>query len=74
VAPLSPSAQATALIGLGLFSLLRTSPERTDSETWIDRYAEDPSPMIRCPRRIAHQRDCTQPCPIATIAITICSA
>jgi hypothetical protein len=30
--------------------------------------------MIRCPRRIAHQRDCTQPCPIATIAITICSA
>jgi hypothetical protein len=38
---------ATALIGLGLFSLLRTSPERTDSETWIDRYAEDPVGELR---------------------------
>jgi hypothetical protein len=33
---------ATALVGLGLVSLLRTSPERTDAKTWIDRYAEDP--------------------------------
>jgi hypothetical protein len=38
---------ATALVGLGLFSLLRTSPERTDSETWIDRYAEDPVGELR---------------------------
>jgi hypothetical protein len=38
---------ATALVGLGLFSLLRTSPERTDLETWIDRYAEDPVGELR---------------------------
>jgi hypothetical protein len=38
---------ATALVGLGLFSLLRTSPERTDSETWIDRYTEDPVGELR---------------------------
>jgi hypothetical protein len=38
---------ATALVGLGLFSLLRTSPEHTDSETWIDRYAEDPVGELR---------------------------
>jgi hypothetical protein len=38
---------ATALVGLGLFSLLRTSPERADSETWIDRYAEDPVGELR---------------------------
>src|SRR5262245_2415988 len=33
---------ATALVGLGLFSLLRTTPQHTDSDTWIDRYAADP--------------------------------
>jgi hypothetical protein len=33
---------ATALVGLGLLSLLRTSPERTDAKTWVNRYAEDP--------------------------------
>jgi hypothetical protein len=38
---------ATALVGLGLFSLLRTAPERTDTETWIDRYAEDPVGELR---------------------------
>jgi uncharacterized protein YjbJ (UPF0337 family) len=38
---------ATALVGLGLVSLLRTSPERTDAETWIDRYAEDPVGELR---------------------------
>jgi hypothetical protein len=38
---------ATALVGLGLFSLLRTAPERMDTETWIDRYAEDPVGELR---------------------------
>jgi gas vesicle protein len=38
---------ATALVGLGLFSLLRTSPEHTGTETWIDRYAEDPAGELR---------------------------
>ena len=38
---------AMALVGFGLFSLLRTSPEHTDSETWIDRYAEDPVGELR---------------------------
>jgi hypothetical protein len=38
---------ATALVGLGLVSLLRTSPERTDAKTWIDRYAEDPVGELR---------------------------
>jgi hypothetical protein len=38
---------ATALVGLGLLSLLRTAPERPDEETWIDRYAEDPVGELR---------------------------
>jgi gas vesicle protein len=38
---------ATALVGLGLFSLLRTSPEHKGTETWIDRYAEDPAGELR---------------------------
>jgi gas vesicle protein len=38
---------APALVSLGLFSLLRTSPEHIGSETWIDRYAEDPAGELR---------------------------
>jgi gas vesicle protein len=35
---------ATALVGMGLYSLLRTTPSRRSSQSYMDLYDEDPRP------------------------------